>query len=98
MEKSASCNTVQLVVDSNGMVIVPMYDWVSLFAPVFRKLPEIKVRHHFEFYSSRPGSVVAKTHSDSDSKEHNILKDGVEMEKDEMPPVIKPQGLSLQRQ
>ncbi len=77
-----------LVVDSDGEVIVPMYDWASFFAPLFKKLP---VTHHFQLCSSKPGVVISKKHSDSDEKEHKILKGGVEID---MPPVIEPQGLS----
>ncbi len=99
MENSASCNTAQLVVDSDGEVVVPMYDWASFFAPIFKKLPEIKMTHHFHMSSSKPGVVVAKRHSDSsDEKEHEILKEGVLLDEHEMPSVIEPQGLSLQRQ
>ncbi len=55
--------------------MVPMYDWASFFAPIFRKLPEIKVTHHFHVMSSKPGVVATKKHSDSVGKEHNILKE-----------------------
>ncbi len=98
MEGSATCNKAQLVVDSDGGVVVPMYDWASFFAPIFKKLPEIKVTHHFHVSSSKPGFVVTKKHSDSAGKEYNILKDGVELDQDEMPAEIEPKGLSLQRQ
>ena len=67
----------------------------SFFAPMFRKLPEIKVIHHFHVMSSKPGVVPTKKHSDSMGKEHNILKDGVELNQDEMPSEIVPKGMSL---
>ena len=51
------------MVDSDGGVIVPMYDWSSFFAPLFKKLSEIKVAHHFHMTSSKPGVVIAKQHS-----------------------------------
>ena len=98
MERSASCNEVQLVVDSDGGVIVPMYDWASFFAPLFKKLSEIKVTYHFHLTSSKPGVVIAKQHSDSAGKEHNILKDSAVVDPDVMPPVVEPKGLSSQRQ
>ena len=48
--------------------------------------------------SSKPGVVIAKQHSDSAGKEHNILKDSVVVDPDGMPPVVEPKGLSSQRQ
>ncbi len=44
-----------LVVDENGKVIVPTYDWISFFATRFKKLIGIKKGHHFSFISSQPG-------------------------------------------
>ena len=39
VNNSATCNAAQLVVDENGNVIVPTYDWVSFLAPIFKKNP-----------------------------------------------------------
>ncbi len=61
VEESATCNRAQLVVDSDGGVVVPTYDWASFFTPIFRKLPQVKVTYHFHV---RSGVVATKQHSD----------------------------------
>ncbi len=59
--------------------IVPTYDWASffapIFAPIFRKLPQVKVTYHFHVRSSKPGVVAAQWLLWWDY----ILKDGVEL-------------------
>ena len=37
VQRSGRCNEAQLVVNVEGSVIVPTYDWISFFAPRFRK-------------------------------------------------------------
>ena len=92
------CNTVQQVVDSNGEVIVPMYDWASYFATIYKKVTAVKKTHHFIMDSKHPGVVFTKERSESVEKRHELLKEGVEVDFDVLPPVIHPIGLSAQRQ
>ena len=92
------CNTVQQVVDSNGEVIVPMYDWASYFATIYKKVTAVKKTHHFVMDSKQPGVVFTKERSYSVEKRHELLKEGVEVDFDVLPPVIHPTGLSAQRQ
>ena len=92
------CNTVQLVVDSSGDVIVPMYDWCSFFATTFKKLPSIKTTHHFRMSEAHPGKVFTKENCSSPEVEHCLLKEGVVLDPEELPPVITPRGLPSQRQ
>ena len=100
VQKSGRCNEAQLVVDETGSVIVPTYDWVSFFAPRFKKLPSIKKGHHFRFFSSHPGAVFTKERADDTTEVyHNLLKEGATFDDPcELPDVIQPAGLSAQRQ
>ena len=98
VRKSAVCNTVQLVVDSSGDVIVPMYDWCSLFATTFKKLPSIKSTHHSRMSAAHPGKVFTKENCSSPEVEHCLLKERVVLDPEELPPVISPRGLPSQRQ
>ena len=58
VQKSAKCNEAQLVSDEHGGVIVPTLDWITFFAPKFRKMIGIKKGHHFRFSSSHKGEVL----------------------------------------
>ena len=98
-QKSGRCNEAQLVVTEEEGVIVPTFDWTSILAPKFKKLSGIKKGHHFRFSSSEPGVVYTKERADDTTEaKHNLLKDGVTCDNSELPDVIKPAGLSAQRQ
>ena len=96
--KSAECNFVQLVSREDGSTIVPTYDWTTFFVPHFKKLPGIKKIHHFRMSSSQPGVVFIKEHSDTTEVKVNMLKQPWSPEKDNLPDVIPPRGLSAERQ
>ena len=78
---------------------VPVYNWAGFFSGHFRKVPKIKSYHHFTFCSSSPGVVVMKEYSDTKSSTWCLLADTHwSPSTSELPPVIPPTGLSLQRQ
>ncbi len=74
-----------------------MYEWPSFFTPIFKKkLPEITS-------TCPPASQALLSPRNTATPQARrstiiIVKDGVLLNKDEIPSVIKPQGLSLQRQ
>ena len=96
--KSAECNFAQLVSSEDGTTIVPTYDWTSFFAPHLRKLPGIKKIHHFRMSSSQPGFIFIKEHSDTAEVKFSMLKEPWSPDKDDLPEVIPPRGLSAERQ
>lgn len=98
VEKSAQCNKAQLVVDSNGEVIVPTYDWTDFLCTRFNKIPRIKQKHHFRMLSSEPGVVYTRDRADGPETKHYLLKPGITIDPDELPDVIQPKGLQSQRQ
>ena len=97
---SAECNVPQLVCDENGGTIVPTYDWTTFFAPHLKKLIGIKKYHHFRFTSSEPGVVYVKEHADTAEVRMDLNKSSTPWvpDKDELPSVVSPKGLSAERQ
>ena len=97
---SAECNVPQLVCDENGGTIVPTYDWTNFFAPHLKKLIGIKKYHHFRFTSSEPGVVYVKEHADTAEVRMDLNKSSPPWvpDKDELPSVVSPKGLSAERQ
>ena len=99
VQESAEANVPQLVGTQDGDVIVPTYNWTSLFAGHLRKLKNIKKYHHFTFDASRPGSVCVKLQSDGPDEQVSLLTDASwEPSGISLPPVVPPSGLSLERQ
>ena len=82
-----------------GEPIVPMRDWASFLGPHFKKLTGIKKYHHFRFDKSSPGVVYLRVNSDSQEEKRCLLKDpSWKPDPSDLPPVITPTGLSLDRQ
>lgn len=99
VEKSAECNAAQLVVEDDGRVIVPTYNWTDFFATRFKKIPGIKKLHHFRFPSTECGVVYTKLQSDGKETKVKLLKDpSAEVDVNELPSVVQPKGLSTERQ
>ena len=91
------CNTAQLVVDQQGKVIVPTYDWTGFLTPYFKKLPGIKKGHHFIMKSSHPGEVMVKDRADQTvARKYSLLREDSTLAG--FPEVIEPAGLSPARQ
>ena len=87
------CNTAQLVVDQQGKVIVPTYNWTGFLTPFFKKLPGIKKGHHFTMKSSHPGEVLVKDRADQTvARKHSLFREGSAVAG--FPEVIEPAGLS----
>lgn len=98
VKNSAKVNEVRLVGTENGDVQVPTYNWVSHYAPQFKKLPGIKKHHQFVFSDSHPGSVVCKEYCDSQGTAHKLLKTDWVTSHTDLPDIIEPSGLSIERQ
>ena len=99
VNNSADVNIAQLVGTQDGKVLVPTYSWASFLGEHFRKLPQIKSYHHFQFLASKPGVVTLKKFSDSSTSTFKLLHDDDwTPTADELPPVIHPPGLSNARQ
>lgn len=70
VEESAILNVAELVGLHNGTALVPTYDWVTYLVNFFKKLPKIKLFHHFCFHEDYPGTIFCK------EKAINLLQNG----------------------
>ena len=95
---SSTVNTTQLVGSADGTVIVPTYDWQTFLGEHFHKLVGFKSFHHLRFSSQHQGSVFAKLRSDTPEVEHNLLKRPWTPTATNLPELVTPSGLSLNRQ
>lgn len=99
VESSSTVNFAQLTGSEDGRVIVTSYDWQSFFAQHFTKVVGIKKLHHLRFVSSSPGRVFVKERNGSAERTMVLLKTkGWKPSSVDLPPVLTPTGLSLQRQ
>lgn len=99
VNESSVVNIAQLTGTEDGKVLVTTYDWQSCFAEHCTKITGIKKLHHLRFNSAAPGCIFVKERSGSPEEERNILKKGNwRPTKDDLPPILTPSGLSLQRQ
>ena len=99
VDRSASVNVPQLVGTQEGEMLVPSYNWAEMFAPHLRKLKNIKSYQHFRFDSSTPGVVHFRHTSDSEEDRVDLRKNlSWSPSATDLPQLIDPTGLSLERQ
>lgn len=67
-------NIPQIVGPENGPAVVPVYDWQSFLAPIYRTVPRLKDHQHFTFNSSQPGTLFYKEINNADIKTFSMLK------------------------
>ena len=100
VNQSAVVNVAQPTGSADGQVLVPTYDWQEFFTPHF-KVTGIKKLHHLRFTSASPGCAFVKERAGSEEVKRCFFKKDAENwkpEPDQLPPVLPPAGLSLQRQ
>ena len=100
VDESAVVNHAQLVGRQDGTVVVPTYDWAKFFDTPFRQaaLKGIKSMHHLTFTDTKPGSAIVKDTVSSPEREIILVKNSSwEPNKDDLPPIIPPPGLSMER-
>ena len=99
VNESATVNTAQLTGREDGSVIVGAYNWQDHFATYCTKVVGIKKLHHIRFNSAHPGQIFVKEKTGSQEEKRNIMKDpSWSPSREELPSVLLPSGLSLQRQ
>ena len=97
VDTSANVNTTQLTGTPDGRVIVPTYDWQTLYEHT-KKLVGIKSFHHLRFSSTSKGHVFARLKSDSPEVDYNLLKDKWSPTATVLPERLTPSGLNPARQ
>ena len=99
VEKSANVNHAQLVGNQSGESLVPIYDWATHFNDHFKAIPNIKRFHHFHFNKASPRIVQIREFSDSPTVPLTIIKNvNWTPSYENLPSIIKPTGLSEERQ
>ena len=97
-EKSAVCNTAQIVCNEDGSTLVKTYDWSTYLTPHFKRIIGIKKYHHFRFCSSQPNVVFVKEHADTPEIALTVTKNNWIPDSTQLPDVVHPKGLSIERQ
>ena len=96
---SADVNVAQLVGTQSGEPVVPVYNWASYLGVHFRSIPHLKQYHHFIFSATHPGVVTLKEYINSSEETFTMLDSGSwSPVASELPPLLKPSGLPLERQ
>ena len=93
-------NHVQLEGTQDGQIVVPTYDWAKFFDTPFKQtaLKGIKAMHHLTFSHLKLGVVVVKDSVTSPERALNLLQDDKwKPAAADLPPIIPPLGLSLER-
>ena len=99
VNESAAVNTAQPTALEDGSVIVQAYNWQEYFGTYCTKVAGIKKLHHIRFDSTHPDYIFVKEKSGSPEEKRCILKDITwSPTEEQLPPVLSPSGLSLQRQ
>ena len=99
VRKSTDVNHPQLIADYDGNNFVKFYDWSSVFEDTATAIKGISKMHHFRFNRNHPGYVFVKNTSDERESPLNLLKNVPwTPSRDELPPIIHPPGLPLERQ
>ena len=93
-------NIPQLVSNESGSEVhVPSYDWQEFFRPHFKALAGIKKHGHFRFTREKKGKVEYRETLADAWQEFTLCKEvAAALESmNDMPPVIRHPGLSLER-
>ena len=98
VEVSAESNVAELVGREDGTRNIPVYNWSEFLAPHFKKVPQLKSYHHMTFSSEAPGALVLKLAADSEEELLQLLRDGWQPSPRDLPAVIPPPGLTMDRQ
>ena len=92
----AGTNVAEICCLPDGRVLIPVFDWTTFFKKLFKRIPNIKMYHHFKLVSSEPGTVYCKEYASSETEyRHVLLKQGCSF--DSWPVEVKPKGLTRER-
>ena len=100
VEQSATINHPQLVGTHDGTILVPFYNWSEFFDSHMAQtaLKGISQMHHFRFSAFNPGVVFVKNSCNDTEREIQLLKTPWQPTLANMPNIIPPPGLTLERQ
>ncbi|PSN31946.1 hypothetical protein C0J52_21414 [Blattella germanica] len=83
----------------SGTVVVPTYDWQKKLQAGMSNIPNLTQMHHFEIRTDTPGIVHTKKLINSEVEvSYSIINNDFPSEFGKPPEIIKPSGLTLERQ
>ena len=91
-------NKVQLAFDKESGCRVPCYDWKSFLSSQFKTIPSITKYHHFKISRNNLGVVELHEFAHSPMEVVDIRKTDTFIGLQEMPEVIPPPGIPIDRQ
>ena len=91
-------NRVQLAFDKENGCRIPCYDWKSFLSSQFKVIPSITKYHHFKVSHDNLGVVELHAFAHSSVETVDIQKTGISINLQEMPEVIPPPGIPIERQ
>ena len=99
---SSKVNFAQLVGREDGTIIVHQYNWADFFSTFFKRnaFAGIKSWQHLVFSAEKPGVALVRNATDGKETKLSLLSaDNIHWKPkpSDMPPEIKPEGLSRER-
>lgn len=91
-------NVAQLAGREDGSEVIPIYDWTSFLKPHFKKIPGSKWYHHFICSVQEAEVITLKNSANGPETKFKMRKKTQIPHRDELPAVVPPAGLSLERQ
>ena len=74
VNNSAAVNEARLVGTQDEQTLVPTYEWSTYLGEHFKKVPNIKQYHQFNFVAQKSERVLVKRFSDSEQLELDLRK------------------------
>lgn len=100
VERSAACNSAEVIGWEDGTPLIPMYNWTNFFAGHMKKIIGTTSYRHFHFSHETKGIVECRMSWNSQAQKHTILKKKSTWQpnKSTLPDVVPPEGLDGKRQ
>ena len=95
VDKSSSSSTPKLYDAGHGW---QWYSWKAFLSQYYRKLSGIRKFSYFRFHHDQPGIVHVRERINGGETAIRLLKRGIDPPNAMAPDVLKPAGLSLERQ
>ena len=92
-EQNIALSTVDIC---SGKRNVQWYNWSDYLNNSFRSIPAITKYHHFRVDKSAPGIVMMREYVNAEETQYTIVKN--EKTVDDLPSVVIPTGMSIERQ
>ena len=97
VQNSSVVNLSQLCGTEDGKVSVPMYNWSAYLTQFFKRIPHIRLYHHFKMHSGQPGILSVKKSAKGEAISIDLRVNETAIDPSILPPAVRPKGLSHDR-